>query len=165
PGENRFRAVASNVDQIESRPAVASIVNSVPKPTGGFKLHLLAVGINAYKNPKYNLNFARTDAEAFASAVAGRARSLFGSIETTVLVDGQASRAAIVEALEAVAETASPRDVFVFYYAGHGVMSQEAEPQFYLVPPDIVQLYGNDRQLQEMGVSATLLRELSAKIP
>lgn len=165
PGENAFKAVAVNADSIESLPALGHVSKEGVRPSGGMKLHLLVVGVNEYQNPKYNLNFARPDAEAFAAALTERASGLFASIESKILLDGNVSKESIERAMKEVAANASPRDAFIFYYAGHGVMSQEKEAQFFLVPPAITQLYGADQMLVAKGVSALQLRELSAAIP
>jgi uncharacterized caspase-like protein len=58
--------------------------------------------------------------------------------------------------------TAKPQDVFVMYYAGHGVISDNKE--FYLVPHDVTQLYGNDGALAQKGLSAAELKAYFTKI-
>ncbi|MFM6925938.1 MAG: hypothetical protein ACKOU7_10595, partial [Ferruginibacter sp.] len=45
-------------------------------------------------------------------------------------------------AFEKVKAAAKPQDLFIFYYAGHGVINDKN--QFFLVPYDVTQLYGND---------------------
>jgi uncharacterized caspase-like protein len=58
-------------------------------------------------------------------------------------------------------------DAFVFYYAGHGVMSEGPEggqPEFHLAPHDVTQLFGNEPMLAERGVSAGLLRDWCRRI-
>jgi hypothetical protein len=59
-------------------------------------------------------------------------------------------------------------DAFVFFYAGHGVMSEgddKTAPDFYLVPYDVVRIYGDDRSLRTNGIAARQLRELLKNIP
>ena len=55
-------------------------------------------------------------------------------------------------------------DIFIFYYAGHGVVSQEADKEFYLVPTDVTQLYGNDGALKQKGIAATELKKVASGI-
>lgn len=84
---------------------------------------MLVVGLNAYRNPKYNLNEALDDSRALRAKLAERASGILSSVELHEVYDADATRAGIVAALEAVQRSAGPNDVFVFYYAGHGVMS------------------------------------------
>jgi hypothetical protein len=56
--------------------------------------------------------------------------------EVTTLLDGAATRAAILAALESAAARTRSGDTLVFYYAGHGVRG--ADDAAYLAPVDIV---------------------------
>jgi hypothetical protein len=164
-GENVFRAVALNSDRTESQPAEAKVALPGGEPTAD--LYLVAVGLNEYKNPKYNLNFGRADATALAEEIERRGRGIFRKIDKQVILDAGATRASIEAALARVAASARPGDAFVFYYAGHGVMSEGAageQPEFHLAPHDVTQLFGNEQMLAERGVSARLLREWCRKI-
>lgn len=165
PGLNAFRATAFNTDRTESSPAELTI--DLKAAQASANLYILAIGINTYQNPKYSLNYGRPDAQAFADAVEQRGRGVFLRIEKQLLFDAQATRGAIEAALTRVIAQAKPQDAFVFYYAGHGVMSEgdETTPSdFYLIPHDITQLYGNDALLVSKGISAKLLKEWCRKI-
>lgn len=166
PGENVFRAIALNGLRIESVPAELSIVYDRPgKNSGeGVKLHLVVVGVNQYDNPKYNLNYAVTDATAFKSEMEQRNAGLFSEVSATLLLDEEVSRGSIITTLQTISLNAGPRDVFIFYYAGHGVMSEGLDSEFFLVPPQVTQLYGDTGQLGEKGVSATMLRDMARQI-
>ncbi len=170
PGENHFRAIALNSQRTESRPAEIKIVYQPPKPEptppsgslSDISLHVVVVGINRYKNPKYNLNYAYADATAFADALKQSASSLFKSMEVHLVTDETATKEGITGALEKVKAKAQPKDVFVFYYAGHGVLDEKR--MFYLVPHDVTQLYGNDEALAQRGISAALMKQYSTEI-
>ena len=165
PGENVFRAVALNTDRTESQPVEARVDLAGTRPTAD--LYLVAVGLNEYKNPKYNLNFGRADAMALADEIERRGRGIFRRIDKQVIVDAAATRRSIEAAFARVAAAAQPGDAFVFYYAGHGVMSEGldgAQSEFHLAPHDVTQLFGNDAMLSERGVSARLLREWCKRI-
>jgi WD40 repeat protein len=166
-GANRFRAIALNTQRTESK-AVEMNVQYKPEKgaqntvTTGIRLHVVVVGINVYKNPKYNLNYAQADAEAFRSGISKGAEGLYSNVEMYYIQDAEANRSGIVSALEKVKSTAKAEDVFVFYYAGHGVLNDKKE--FYLVPSDVTQLYGNDGALAEKGLSAAVLQQYSKDI-
>lgn len=165
PGKNRFRAVAINEQGTESMPDELIVYSeaAAPESQGGLSLHLMVVGINAYRNPAYNLNYARADAEAVAAALR-RSEAVFSQTNVYTLYDAEATRENILTTLETIRSEANPGDVFIFYYAGHGVMSDETEPKFYLAPYEITQLYGEDRLLRQLGVSSDSLLEFSRDI-
>lgn len=165
PGDNAFRAVAIDETRTESGPSEVLLAGPASAAPTGIRLHLLVVGINHYRNSKYDLNYAVDDARAFCSRLAERSAGIVSSVEVQEIYDADAQRAKIVAALERVQGTSGKNDVFVFYYAGHGVMSSESEPRFYLAPHDVTQLYGDDESLARLAISAAELREFSRKIP
>jgi WD40 repeat protein len=117
PGENTFRAVAINAQRTESSP-VELLVSYAPKADsgavaaasgGGLRLHVLIVGINAYKNPRHRLNYAVADATAVAGRLRERATGIFTDVRVTSLIDTQANKAGITGALRAIAAEARAR--------------------------------------------------------
>jgi WD40 repeat protein len=165
-GENRIKATAFNSQRTESIPDEIVVYYKAPeivKPN----MHILAVGINNYLNPKYNLNYAKNDADAFVKSLSTGATTLFGKVEVTTIYDANATKTGILAAIEKIKATAKAEDVFVFYYAGHGVMSSgnvPEKPQFYLVPHDVTKMYEADEMLKKSGISATEIGEFSKTI-
>jgi WD40 repeat protein len=171
-GLNLFKAVAVNAQRTESRPYELTVQyrpenrGSAPPTAGtGLRLHLLVVGVNAYKNPKYNLNYAVADATAVKERVERQTKAIFTGVVARFIHDAAADKAAIVTAFKEMSANAGGKDVFVFYYAGHGVMSTGKAPEFFLVPHDVTQLYGADDSLREKGLSSSELLELSKSMP
>ena len=167
PGENRLRAIALNSQHLESAPDEILIhyqsdAKTSPSAPSDIQLHLVVIGINQYKNAKYNLNYATADATAFTNALKTSAAGLFSDIHVQTVADEQATKSGITAALEKVKAQAKPQDVFVFYYAGHGVLDDKS--QYYLVPHDVTQLYGNWDALAQQGLSAALLQQYSREI-
>lgn len=158
-GQNKIKVLANNTQRIESLPdeIILTYQGQRLKPD----LHLLVVGINEYKNPRYNLNYAFADADAFMKKLQNGGKTIFENVTATFINDSDATKANIVQAFKNINAQATPDDVFVFYYAGHGVMSEADKPQFYLVPHDITQLYGEEDVLSTKGVSAKELQDLS----
>ncbi|HPS05867.1 MAG TPA: caspase family protein, partial [Tenuifilaceae bacterium] len=159
-GVNEFRATAFNTDRTESVPYTMSI--ELQKAITSSNLYLVAIGVNTYKNAKYSLTYSVADAEAFAQTVAAKSKGIFGSIKTVVLKDEQCTKSGILAQLAELSSAVKPEDVFIFYYAGHGVMSEGSEStpsEFYFVPFDVTQLYGNDDMLGAKGISASELRK------
>lgn len=167
--ENTFRLVAVTEGGLESLPAEAVVrppeaelrrAAAAERPP---ELHLLVVGVNQYRNPEYNLNFAEADAAGILEKLEAANRPLFGKINSTRLVSAEATHDGILAAFAKVRAAARPQDAFVFYFAGHGVMAK-AENAFYLVPHDVTRIYGASQSLSENGLPASRLRELSAGI-
>ncbi len=166
-GVNNFKAVAINSQRTESLPAeliadYKPLVIPVKTKEDDIQLYLFVVGVNTYKNPKYTLNYAHADAAAFTEAITTGSQGLFSKINTTILNDADATKEGIAAAFEKIKAAANPQDLFIFYYAGHGVVNDKKE--FFLVPYDVTQLYGNDGALAQKGFSAAALQQMSKDI-
>lgn len=151
-GENIFSATATNKDDIESDPHTATIFSEFPVKAS--TCHILAVGINQYKNPKLSLNYARDDAEAFSSMVNEKG-TLFKEIKVHKVYDTEATRENILATLDDLATKISSEDVFIFYYAGHGSM---VDNKFYFIPTESLRLY-DPNSLSREAIEATVLQE------
>jgi WD40 repeat protein len=165
-GENRFRAIAFSETRVESEPAEIILSYQAPqqvRPT----LWLLAVGANEYQNPRYNLNYAVGDARGFAEAAARAGGSLFSQIETTLVLNEEATRPRVIQAFEEIADQARPQDVFMFFYAGHGIALQSEQTEnteFFFIMHDVVQMTSME-QVDELGISGPEFQELVTSIP
>ena len=152
-GTNTFSAVASNKDNVESDTRSVEIFteSEVKHST----CYILSVGINEYKNPKMNLNYAKPDAESFGKIVNEQSSALFNKVELTTLYDKNATRSDILAALDDLAGKIHQEDVFVLYYAGHGSM---VDNKFYFIPTENSRLY-DPGTLQKEGIEASILQE------
>jgi len=164
-GINTIRATAFSKDRTESHPYEIKLKVDVAEATSD--LYIVAIGINEYKNSNYTLNYCVPDAQAIIAVMSERGKSIFRNVNLRTVFDDQATKAGIESALSHVEKDSRPEDVFVFYYSGHGVMSEGDENKpadFYLVPYDVTELYGNDAILDEKGFSAALLRDTCQRI-
>lgn len=116
--------------------------NSSTGPSGGGGVtRAVVVGISQYQVPSFNLSFADDDAlDYFNALVQG---SNWAPSEITVLLNGQATRSAIVDAINNVGGSLSSDDKFVFFYSGHGTFGPDLPPideadgvDEYIVPHD-----------------------------
>ena len=166
-GENKFTAVAQNSEGTESS-AQSIFVDYKPKKQetqkGGIQLHLLVVGIDKYKNPKYNLNYATADAKGFKSNLGGKIQSIVSNKNEYYIENENANREEIIKVFNEIISNAKEQDIFIFYYAGHGVMTEGANGQFFIVPYDVTQLYGADDALAQRGISAEELKALASQV-
>ncbi|MEX2327881.1 MAG: caspase family protein, partial [Pseudomonadales bacterium] len=166
PGENAFRLTAFSTGQrIESKSANLLINYDGRQATSD--LFVLAVGVNEYKNASLNLNYGRPDAEAFVDTIRNRSQGIFNNIKVTAIYDQDATRSNMMAAFDAIAAQAGPEDAFLFFYAGHGVMSEPEDGKradFYMALSEVVRLYGDNPGLEVGGISATEMTELTRNI-
>ena len=167
--QNRFKVVATNTagvsatsDEIVLDPPEALLREKLADRRPA-ELHLLVVGVNEYRNPEYNLNFAVADASGVLAKLEAANRDLFPKINRHYLSNAQATHDGILAAFAEVQRAAQPHDAFLFYFAGHGVMSK-SDQQFYLIPHDVTRIYGESQSLTAHGISAHRLRDLSAMV-
>ncbi len=161
-GENIIRATAFNNQRTESIADEITVFYEGTKKTAN--LHLLVIGIDKYRNPEYNLNYALADATAFKEAIEKNSQSIFGSVNITFLADANATKEKITLEFDKLKTNVAQEDVFVFYYAGHGVMSVEDKPQFHIIPHGVTQLYGDNRMLQSKAISSNELESFSMEL-
>ncbi|WPJ95904.1 caspase family protein [Coraliomargarita algicola] len=165
PGLNAFKLVAINVNGIQSIPALAELQFGDPDESdrNSHKLHILVVGINEYQNPKYSLNYALPDASSILETLKTANAALYDEVSTYAIFDHEATADNILAQFDSIRATAKPQDTFIFYFAGHGVMSQEND-LFYLVPTNVTQIYGASDTLKTNGISSFKLKQLAETI-
>jgi len=163
-GENRLRATAFSKGRIESKSH--EILIFLSGGGGRSTSHIFVIGIDKYKNKKYNLNYARADALAVRALIQEKSGSLFENIQVYELFDEEATSDNIKTTFQQITSVSGPQDVFTFFYAGHGVMltDQEGEEQFYLAPYEVTSLY-SERRIHKSGISGQQLVEFSRDIP
>jgi uncharacterized caspase-like protein len=175
-GENRLTAYAFNRDNIKSQDAELLVTGAESLKRKG-TAYILAVGIDTYENPSYNLRYAGADAEAFAEELERQQTRLetFERVEVIPLLNNQATKTNILSALARLSgsEGASqpddvpevvkriratePEDAVFIYFAGHGTAQQN---QYYLIPYDLG--YQGDRtKLDTNGLNSILAHSIS----
>jgi WD40 repeat protein len=152
-GSNTFTAVAKTKDNVESDPHSAEIFSENASKSS--TCHILAVGINEYKNPRLSLNYAKPDAESFGKLMDERGTTLFKSLQLHTIFDADATKEKIMKKLDELAKVIHPEDVFIFYYAGHGSM---VDNKFYFIPTESSRLY-EVTALTNEAIEATSLQE------
>lgn len=95
-----------------SSPSPATSPGS-PAASGGRRI-ALCMGVDAYPNPQHRLSGCVNDARTWASALSGL------GFQVRLLLDGQATRAAMDAALRQLVRDSRAGDVIVVQYAGHG---------------------------------------------
>lgn len=151
-GENHFTAYAFTRANIKS---VDAEVRLTRKDSLGRKgvAYILAVGINAYADPKLNLTYADSDADDFGLTLKAVQQKLgaYSDVRVITLKDADATKQNVLDALARLAGTipampgrvapqvlqrlqpAQPEDVVFVYFAGHGAAPGAASKRFYLI--------------------------------
>ncbi len=166
PGNNTVKAVAISKNGYQSAPAEVQV--SYAGTVAESRLFILAIGIDKYKNSSYNLNYAVADASSIVEKIKSSSKDIFRSIHVLYFKNEQSIRDSVLAGFDRIANESKPQDAFLFFYAGHGVMSEgspDISKDFYLALSDVTQLYGKDELLKAKGISAAELRELSKKVP
>ena len=159
-GVNELRAVAYNGDRsMQSNPATAKVVANLPPAPRG-TLHAIVVGIQDFKNPKYNLSFSVADAELFAQTLREHSAPLFEHTDVKLLTSpADTTREGVTRALKETLADVGVNDVFVFYAASHGVIDDDGA--YYLITSNV----DSAEALKEQALSQTDLTLLLANIP
>jgi uncharacterized caspase-like protein len=134
-------------------PAAAPVAPPKPEPPVGGRFHALVIGIDGYNGEWPALRNAVRDAREVASLLRGR----YG-FEVTTLLDRDATRAAILTAMERLAgEAVRPEDSVLIYFSGHGELKKETN-RGYWVPAD-----ARDRLMASL-IPNSSIRELLAGV-
>jgi len=159
-GLNSLRAVAFNGDNsMQSADALYQITAAF-KTDAKPSLYAVVVGINEYKNPKLQLNYAVADATLFGSTLQRAAAGLFDKVYVRMLTTAEATtNEHIIGELKAM-RSLNPDDLFVFYVASHGTVD---DGEYFLITSNV----GSTRteKLRTDAVSQTIFKELIANIP
>ncbi len=160
PGVNSIRAIAFNADNtMQSTDAIYEITAAF-KTIGKPSLYALIIGINEYKNPKLQLNYAVADATLFADTLKKGASSLFDKVEVKRLSSKEeTTRENILKELKAM-QTLNPDDLFVLYVASHGTVD---DGEYFLITSNV----GSTRteRLKTDAIGQSVFKELIGNIP
>jgi hypothetical protein len=104
---------------------VSATDNSSAVSNGNY--YALVIGIDDYPAPLPKLKTAVADAQAIADVLKKR----YG-FQVKTLLDHDATRANIIDAIHHYRNTLGPNDNLLIYYAGHGYADHEAEKAYWL---------------------------------
>jgi WD40 repeat protein len=165
PGENELRLELITDDNLRSPSKTISV--KYDTLLGRRELFIVALGINKYENPSYDLNYAKADAQSFVKQLSENAAQLFEEIHTLSLYNKEVNKQGVMKSINEFKKNMGPEDVFVFYYAGHGVMIPQPktnESSFFLVMNDITNMYGEFEAVSSKGLSGNELFQIAKDI-
>ena len=130
-GINTFRAIGFSKDRTESNPYELAV--KLAAPSKDVSLYVFSVGINRYKNPALNLNYAEPDARGIADFFKKQGGGLFKKVDIREIYDEQATKENIVSKLSQL-QTINPQDAVLIYLAGHG---ENISEKWYFIPHEL----------------------------
>jgi uncharacterized caspase-like protein len=118
------------------------------------KLYAVTIGVSAYDDPDLRLGYAAADARGFAEVLQKQKGGLYGDVQVKTLVDGQATRGAVVEALEWLEKQVTSRDFGVVPIAGHGVTDEKQ--RYWFLPADASMLHLRMSAVSQDDIQSTM---------
>jgi WD40 repeat protein/uncharacterized caspase-like protein len=174
-GENTISAYVFNRDNVKSKDSSIVITGATTLKRRG-KAYIVAIGINQYSNPGFNLQYAKADAQALSDALRRSLTELkaYDQVVPVLMVDAQASKKNILLALQRLAgldasftpdvpaeiqalQPVEPEDAVFIYFAGHGAARGD---RYYLIPNDLG-YEGDPKQIDMQGRLTILENSLS----
>jgi len=146
-GANTFRATAFSKDRTESNPY--ELIVKLAAPQKDVSMYIFAVGINKYKNPALNLNYAEPDARGIVDFFKQKGKGLFKNVDVRDIYNEQATKQGIASKLKQL-ENTQPQDVVLIYLAGHG---ESIGDKWYLIPHELT-YPERDEDVKTKGISS-----------
>jgi len=138
---NKTGTIESNLDEI--------VMQYKGSSRGKPDLHILAIGVDKYRDGDLWLSYSVADAKQITKALKTNAGALFTNVYTYQLFDEKVTKANILNKFREVGERTTRDDVFVFYIAGHGITDPKTGSYFYL-PADF--RYKNASSVRKEGL-------------
>ena len=161
PGKNIIELVAYNgANLVASTPARARIAWAGTEPTVPPRLYVVVVGINAYLDASLELTYSVPDAKSIAAAFKEAGQGQYEDVSITQVLDRDATAAKLDQIFQDLATRVRPRDVFVFYAAGHG---KTVDGRYYFLPSDMH--YKTEQSLAHDAIGQDKLQAWFAHIP
>lgn len=129
PGRNKIQVAAVDAAAAESLKETVYVTSNAPARRPD--LYVLAIGISAYKNPKYNLRYSDKDARDIFSMLTGQkgryGRTVFPDLAP--VLNERATREQILGARRALLRS-RPEDTVVLFFSGHGMLDKDLNYYF-----------------------------------
>ncbi|HEX8200669.1 MAG TPA: caspase family protein, partial [Isosphaeraceae bacterium] len=100
------------------------------------ELWALLVGISSYAHEPWNLSFADRDAEELSKLLKQAAFGGLDDVHMRVLLNEQATTAAVTRALRSFLRKPAPQDVVLLHFSCHGTPDPDGLDEVYLVTHD-----------------------------
>ncbi len=152
-GKVEFSAYAFNDARVKSRTAKQTYQLSQGAGNAQRTAYLVCMGVTVYDNPAWKLEFAAADASKVAVVLGSRFRAAGYNVVTRLLLSDQNEHSArkqdLRDALSQIASRATPDDLVLVSFAGHGYTDKRNE--FYLFPRDADAWHSFEPSKQELS--------------
>jgi WD40 repeat protein len=161
PGNNLVEVTATNSKNlVESVPERANITWDGTGARTKPQLYVFAAGINGYWDSRLGLKFAAPDAAGFGEVLARQKdNELYENIHVVTVLDDGVTRERLDAEFVELAGKIRPRDVFVFFLAGHG---RTVDGRYYFLPRDFRNEHANS--VIEAGIPQAQFQAWFSKI-
>ena len=120
------RAIFNGVSRVECKTSEGGTERLAPLPGYVRRKYALVVGIGQFKDPSIpRLQYAAKDAKDVAALLADPKHGNFNPADITLLTDEQATRGAILNAMQQIFLQAHEEDLVVTYVSSHGSPAQQ----------------------------------------
>ena len=161
PGDNTIEVVAYNAKGlIASEPVSTTVTWKGASASAPPRLFVLSVGVNDYWDSRLRLTYAVPDARAIAAAFEKTGQKLYSSVDVTTVLDKDVTAAHLDAVFAEEAKKIHPRDVFVFFMAGHG---KTEDGKYYFIPQDF--RYQDESSIAKDGIDQDRFQAWFAEIP
>jgi hypothetical protein len=155
PGPNKIRVKAAGTDG--SWESKADLEVTHPRtPEHRSRMYVVAVGVGDYAEKSLRLAYPADDARAIAELLRACGGKLHDRVDVIPLLDAEASRTAIEDAVRDVAELTRPQDTLVVILCGHGAFLGD---RLYFAPHDL--RVGSDRADEALRTRGVPVDELA----
>ncbi len=161
PGKNTIEVVAYNAKNlIASEPAKITVTWDGQSSKTPPRLHVLAIGVNDYWDSRLRLAHAVPDAKAISAALRQSGGDLYETVSVTNLVDDEVTADKLETVFEKLGTEVRPRDVFLFFLAGHG---KTVDGKYYFIPQDF--RYTDETSVTTKGIGQDQWQRWFSRIP
>lgn len=170
PGrQNPVKIKAYTADNTISSRGLIVNASTPEKETAPPNLYAVMVGVSEYKGEELKLKYAAKDAADLASVIGLSAKKLLNTdgkehvfIYNLTTAENRyryPEKMAIKQVLEEIGKKATANDILLIFFAGHGVLSGEADKkQFYFLTAEASSLSATEA-VRNVGISTTELSD------
>ncbi len=155
-GENRFEGIVLAKNNPNSGFSNTISIYFEALSTIKPDMHILAIGVSAYRDKNLSLYSAAKDARDISQALSDISKKIYRKTHVHLLDNTRASKKNITAKLESIARGSAQRDTVILFLAGHGDLDGG---EFYFLPYD-----ADLTRLNQTAVSLAQIKSFSRRV-